>query len=38
MMVSLDGESKKIPLNIPDKLSMSKVEDFARKTQFFRNT
>ena len=35
---SLHGESKKIPVNLPnDKLSMSQLSDFARETQYFKN-
>ncbi len=38
MLVSLHGDSKKIPLNLPDdKLSMSQLSDFARETKFFKN-
>lgn len=36
--MSLKGDSKKIPINLPnDKLSMSKLSDYARETQFFKN-
>lgn len=38
MLISLHGESKKIPVNLPeDKLSMSRLSDFARETQFFKS-
>ena len=37
MLVSLHGDSKKIPINLPDdKLSMSRLSDFARETSFFK--
>jgi hypothetical protein len=34
--MSLQGDSRKIPLNIPNRLTMSKVGDFAIKTEVFR--
>ena len=38
MMASLHGDTKKIPINLPDdKLSMSKLSDYARETSFFKN-
>ena len=37
-LMSLHGDSKKIPVNLPnDKLSMSQLSDFARETQYFKN-
>jgi hypothetical protein len=38
-MVSLDGDSKKIPLFLEhsDKLTMSQVENFAKDSSFFQN-
>lgn len=38
MLISLHGDSKKIPINLPDdKLSMSQLSDFARETKFFKD-
>ena len=34
--MSLHGDSKKIPINLPDKLSMSNLSEFARETDFFK--
>ena len=37
-LMSLDGESKKIPLNLQygDKLTLSQVEDFAKDSAYFQ--
>lgn len=36
MMTSMHGDSKKIPIDLPDKLSMSNLSEFARETDFFK--